>query len=125
MKVLILDDNSSFQRFLALELPEQFWGEKIEVLGAFSICEAEDLFGRNPDVDIIAVDACVPGTDINTVPFVRKVRARGYVGPMVAMSSYSENRVLLRRAGCDYESEKEFLVQRIKDILAVRQPVAV
>jgi len=122
MKILILEDHLAIQRLWVAE----FEDDGIEVLGAFSICEAEDLFGaHSSNIDLIAVDACVPGHNINTAPFVKKARARGYRGPMVAMSSFKEFRCQLVDAGCDYQCEKDFLVSKVRDILAVSQPVAV
>ena len=94
-----------------------FIGIEIEYLRAETIEEGFMLYNENPDVDLIVVDACVPGHDPNTMEFVKAVR-KTFSGPMIATSSDPNFRKLLLKAGCDVECEDKFIVpQKIKTIL--------
>lgn len=121
MKILILEDNSHLQKFFLAELEEM----GINALGALSVEEAESLFGQHPDVKLIVVDACVPGSQPTTMPFVKKVRAGGYKSTMIAMSSHAEYRRQLLEAGCNEACEKGYLISKIKNLLAINQPAVV
>jgi DNA-binding NarL/FixJ family response regulator len=110
-KVLIVEDH----RFLQEQWKEELSG-KVEILSAFSISEAEEKFVENSDIDLIVMDACVPGNNPNTSPLVEKFRAT-FVGPMIATSSISGYRQQLMRAGCDYECPKEGVVKKLSELL--------
>jgi len=86
------------------------------VLSALTVEEAEELFSANPDVNLIVMDACVPGDRPNTFSLVQKIR-QTYTGPMIACSSLKEYRRLLIEAGCDREASKLELPTVIKKIL--------
>jgi CheY-like chemotaxis protein len=111
-KVLVVDDNESLQRSLKNVLSRH----GIIVLSALTIGEAEELFSANPDVNLIVMDACVPGDRPNTISLVQKIRQK-YAGPMIACSSLREYRHLLIEAGCDQEASKLDLPTVIKKIL--------
>jgi len=111
-KVLVVDDNESLQRSLKNVLSRH----GIIVLSALTIGEAEELFSTNPDVNLIVMDACVPGDRPNTFSLVRKIRQK-YAGPIIACSSLREYRRLLIEAGCDQEASKLDLPIVIKKIL--------
>jgi len=110
-KILIVDDDVNWQKVWNMRL-----GRKITLLPAFSIDEAEKIFAEHGDIDLIAVDACVPGDDINTKPLVKKFRET-FDGPIVAISKSSFSRECLVKAGCNYESEKEWLHGNVARIL--------
>lgn len=120
MKILILGDNRILQKFWTAE----FGDDGIEVIGAFSVTEAENLFNANKsDINLVAVDACVLGINVSAIaPFVERVRAGGYRGPMVSMSSFEDHHRQLADAGCDGSCEKEYLPQEVKKRLLVIQP---
>ncbi len=110
-KVLIIDDDETWQKVWSMRL-----GKRVTLLPALSIPEAEKIFSEHTDIDLIAVDACVPGDEINTQPLIRKIRET-FAGPMVAVSKSSFSRECLVRAGCDHESEKEWLHGKVVRIL--------
>ena len=112
-KVLIVEDEvrryySAWQQ----ELPS----DRVTLLFAASVEEAEEQFSANSDIDVIAIDACVPGDEPTTLPLVRQWR-QTFTGPMVAISSMSEYREMLLYAGCDYESSKKDLPKKLLEIL--------
>jgi len=110
-KVLIVEDMKSFHRLWNLMLHS-----KIELLSAISIDEAEKSFADNPDVAAIAMDGCVPGRHINTLPLVRKMRET-FKGPMIAIASDYDHRKELMQAGCDYEVDKNSLPEKLIEVL--------
>ncbi|MBM2817427.1 MAG: Response regulatory protein [Parcubacteria group bacterium] len=113
MKILIVEDDEMLQlawkRLLLATTP-------LEVIQAFSIEEAEKVFSENSDLSAIAVDACVPGTEINTMNMVLKFR-KTFTGPMIAISGRDKFNQILMSAGCNHETGKGKLVQKIKRIL--------
>ena len=111
-KVLIVEDEvyrySSWQ--------QEMDGKEVVLLFASSIEEAEEQFATNLAIAAIVMDACVPGDEPTTIPLVRQWR-QTFTGPMIAISSMSEYRTMLRHAGCDYESSKEDLSKKLLEIL--------
>ena len=73
---------------------------KVKLISAFTISEAKRLFQKNPDIDAIVIDACVPGEVINTLPLVRELR-KEYKGLMIAISKYGDYQKQLVEAGCN------------------------
>ena len=110
-KVLVIEDQVWQQDRWRDEL-----GDRVEVLSASSIEEAEKLFSSNPDLAAIVVDACVPGNHPNTPPLVRKFRST-FVGPMIAVSTLESYRSQLVTAGCNHQSTKKLLPQTLLQIL--------
>lgn len=112
-KILIIDDDIIWQ-----EVWKRSLRKRVALLPALSIDEAEKIFGEHNDIDLIAVDACVPGDVINTKPLIRKFRET-YKGPMIAISKSSLSRECLVSAGCNYECEKTWLPGNILKILGL------
>lgn len=112
-KVLIIDDDVNWQKVWDMRLRR-----RVILLPALSINEAEKIFSEHSDIDLIAVDACVPGDDINTRPLIKKFRET-FNGPIIAISKSSFSRECLVRAGCNYESEKEWLHGNVLRILGI------
>ncbi len=110
-KILIVDDDLNWQKVWNMRL-----GKKVILFSAFSVDEAEKIFAEHNDIDLIAMDACVPGDEINTKPLIKKFRET-FNGPMIAISKSSLNRECLVKAGCNYESEKEWLHGNVLRIL--------
>ena len=112
-KILIVEDDETVQlawkRLLLSVTPLE------EVIQALSIEEAEKAFNDNPDLSLIAVDACVPGTEPNTMNMVLKFR-KTFTGPMIAISGRDDFNQILMSAGCDHETGKGKLVKKIKEI---------
>jgi CheY-like chemotaxis protein len=107
-KILIVEDRKELQ-----EIFKKVLNGIYEIVSAHSIPEAEEMFVAHSDISIIAMDGCVPGSILNTLPLVQKIR-KTFTGDIVAMSTDSEYRVQLVKAGCNLECDKgnlgEFLL---------------
>ena len=112
-KVLVVEDEEYMHEIWRWELDG-----KVVLLSAVSVAEAEEQFTANPDIVAIVMDACVPGSLPNTLPLVRKFRET-FKGPIIAISSNKSYRRQLVRAGCDHESTKNFLPQKLLEILGL------
>ncbi len=116
IKVLVIEDSEMLQSFFARAMEE-----KVTVLQARTVAEAERLFAANPNIRAIALDGClVPGGDeLTTLPLARKFR-KNFVGPMIAMSSKPSYRRRLIEAGCDHEiSDKLTLPRKFFEIFGI------
>ena len=96
-KVLIVEDRDTTQSGYRASLQDD-----VQLLQAFTIEQAREIFGANPDIDLIVMDGCVPGFEINTPPLVREFR-KTFRGPIIATSSSSDYRQELMLAGCSHE----------------------
>ena len=105
-KVLIVEDNFDIQRNYREALESV-----AEVLSAYTIKEAEELFATNPDIVAITMDACVPGGKPNTQHLVRMMRAT-FSGPMIAASSDSYYCGLLKDAGCSHSCDQKWMLPK-------------
>ncbi len=111
-KVLVVEDN----RFYSDMIFSNF-GSKVLVMKAFTIKEAENIFQENPDIDVILMDACVPGDTPNTMGLVSKIRET-FKGPIITISSDSSYSKKLIEAGCNYESNKYEAAQDAFEIMS-------
>lgn len=109
--VLVVEDRTDLQSFWQQKL-----ADTITILSATTIEEAEDLFSANPNIDAIALDACVPGDDLNTLPLLRLFK-RTFNGPIIAISGSSEYRETLVKHGCTHECRKADLPQTLSMLL--------
>ena len=100
-KVLLVEDNEDWNRIIKRGL-----GDKVQILSAYTIKEAEKIFEENSGIAIVIMDACVPGDTPNTQPLVQKIR-QTFKGPMIAMSSMPMFRRKIVLAGCDHEVEEK------------------
>ncbi len=112
-KILVVDDEDFFHEIIRKKLKD-----KVTILSAFTIEQAEEVFSANPDLDIIVMDACVPGDSPTTPPLVRRMREI-FSGPIIATSSLGRYRRKLVEAGCDHESIKYTLPEKISGILGL------
>jgi len=113
-KVLIVEDEEYLHRKWRRELDN-----KVILISAHSIKEAEEQFASNPDITAIFMDACVPGDEPTTPPLVRKFRET-FTGPIIAISSSPEYRAELISAGCDCEwGDKNTLPKKILEVLGL------
>jgi len=112
-KVLIVEDQEcKYDRW------RREFDDKVVLLFAPSIEEAEELFTANPDIAAIVMDACVPGSSPTTPPLVRKFR-QTFTGPMIAISSFGSYRRQLVQAGCDHESTKDAMPAKVLEVLGL------
>lgn len=112
-KVLVVEDEEYLHGSWHREL-----GSQVVLVSALSIKEAEEKFAANPDIDAIVMDACVSGDSPTTPPLVRKLRET-FTGPMIAISSLESYRWQLVQAGCDHESTKDSLPQKLLEVLGL------
>ena len=112
-KVLIIEDDRMHQTNYTDAL-----GERVVLLSAFTVEEGERLFLQHPDIDLVVMDACVPGDDPTTFPLTCLIR-KTFSGPMIAASSNPKLRQELMQHGCDYESEKRGVPRIVRTILGL------
>lgn len=87
-----------------------------ELFTATTLADAERQFARiRPD--IVIVDGCVDGGELDTLPFIRAVRASGFTGMLIAASGLPRLRERMVEAGCTHKAAKEKVVQLIVDNL--------
>jgi len=115
--VLVVEDMQMWQDIWREHL--EAMGVSAEMVGACTIEEARRLFTeRQSDIDIILMDACVPGDYPNTHGLVAEFR-RSFGGPMVAISSLPEYRAEIVAAGCDREADGKHKVPHLVRDLVV------
>ncbi len=115
VKILLVEDQPRYHQRWQREIAELT--ERVEVLSALSISEAEEYFATHVrELAAIAIDACVPGDQPNTICLVKKFRKK-FKGPIIAISGQSEFKQLLLQAGCSHESLKCFLSQKIAEVI--------
>ena len=112
-KILIIDDSETAQDKFVKEL-----AGKATILSAFTVEQAEKFFAANSDIDVIAIDACVPGVEPTTTPLVRELR-RTFKGLMIAISGFRGYRQDLVEAGCDFGCVKEELCGKFLEFLKI------
>jgi DNA-binding NtrC family response regulator len=115
LKVLVIDDDAEFQAALGRATSLM----AVDLLQAETLEDGERLFAENPDVSVIAIDACIPGVEYNSEPLARKIAAT-FKGPFVAISSVSEYRESLVEAGCTDSCIKLDLVKKLKTMVGNR-----
>ena len=91
---------------------------RVDFLSALTIKEAIELFDNNPDVDVVVMDACVPGDTPTTQGLIRKIRET-FKGPMIACSSDSSYRRLLMSCGCDHQALKDDVPTKVLEVLGL------
>ncbi len=116
-KVLVVDDDDTFQSLCV----EVFHGKDVQVIGAISLKEAREAFALHPDVDLIFMDGCLPGEQLNTLPLVREFR-KTYAGPMIASSGRKSYRELLMKEGCSHQGSKSEAWRLALELLGFDRP---
>lgn len=110
LSILFVEDESVFVWACAEELAKN----NFKVIEASSIKEAEAMFNCFR-FDAIVMDACVPGSKINTLELTKTISTR-FKGPLIAISSSEYYRKLLKEAGCNHSCQKEKLVKFITEL---------
>ena len=111
MKILLVEDD----QLLQLSWSDALRG-RARIISALSIPEAEQRFLEHPDIAVIVMDACVPGSIINTPPLVARLRAN-FFGPMIANSSHAPYCRELIQAGCDHECPKHLVIEKLHEVI--------
>lgn len=99
-KVLMVEDGDVYHA-----MAEKIFAGKVEFMQAKTRMEGWELFQKNPDIDLIIMDACVPGDKPNTMPLVEKIMESGYDKPIIASSGWSDYRRKLMAVGATHEVE--------------------
>lgn len=115
--ILIVEDDRQIQMAFG-----RFLSHKIEasILRAYTVEEGRALFEQHADrIQLIAMDGQVPSTeDMTTFALVLIIRAKGWKGPMIAMSNRSDVQERLIAAGCnDRVNDKARVPARILQLL--------
>ena len=107
-------DNSPLA-LIADDLPKVITHYKRELIHRFGISTVsattleqlyevfDELFS---EIDVIILDGCIPGNELNTIDFIRRAREKGFTKPILAASSSPEYRAMMLEAGCDGQSDK-------------------
>jgi len=115
-KVLVVDDNIDIQEtfFQVLE----YFIKGVEILRAYTVREAKEFFMENSDINLIVMDAQLSTEGIaETVEIIKKFR-KTFKGPMIAASTSLELNKRLVKAGCDYQTPKDDIIDTLKKILS-------
>lgn len=104
--VLIADDLSTVISYYKTLLLNKY---DISTVSATSLEQLDEVFDRFlNEIDVIILDGCIPGDQVNTIGFIRRVRAQGFTKPIIAASSMPQYRMRMLDAGCSHETEKEY-----------------
>lgn len=113
--VLIADDLSRIIETWTMGLAD--YG--IEVVAATSLEELDTAFAAHRhQIAAVILDGCMPGDSLNTLGFIRTVRAKGFTKPIVAASSLREYRDAMVAAGCSHQAPKDQAVRMVADVLS-------
>jgi len=113
-RILVVEDDNLYFSIIEGDLST----EAITIIRAETLLDADDFFEKNrDDLDLIVMDACVPGDEPNSMWLVRKIISSGYKKPIIACSSSSEYRETLMRAGATHQTNKFQAVKKIKSLL--------
>ena len=104
--VLIADDLPKVIEYYKTLLLNKY---DISTVSATSLDKLDEVFDKFFDeIDVIILDGCIPGDEVNTIDFIRRARARGFSKPIIAASSMHNYRMQMVNAGCSHETEKEY-----------------
>ena len=113
-KILIVEDRDIYQ-----SLYRDYIQSAAEILAAKSLDEGKRLFDENPDIVLVVMDACVPGSKPNSMNLIIHIR-QTFNGPMIAASSDPDYRDILVETGCNLKSPKEKVPDLVRELLRLR-----
>lgn len=102
VNVLLVDDQDFWHKTLMGDLQ----GTEFEITSAYDIFEARRILKNRDDIDVILIDDCLRGREIDTLDFVAEVKKMGFAGKVVAFCSNCNNGDMLLWAGCDQSTIK-------------------
>ena len=119
--VLIIDDDSYFSQFLALELQSN----GIKVFLAKTADEGRKLFQKNENIDLIFLDVMLPdGSGIHEVKSLKSIREEIPI-MMVSTNGDSKNVVVAMKAGASDYLQKPLkpkeIFEKIEPLLKMRR----
>jgi len=95
-RILVIEDK--------IDIHNLFLGQvagRADMVLVATIEYAEKIIGRENDFDAIALDGCVPGDEINTLPLLKKLLDK-FCCPIIAISSSKWYNKELIEAGCTH-----------------------
>ncbi len=113
-KVLVVEDYDPYYATV-----EKGLAGKVELMRAETLSEGRKLFQENPDVDLIIMDACVPGDKPNSMPLVAEIVESGYDKPIIASSSIPFYTRKLVEAGATHGANKYEVPELALDLLGL------
>ena len=111
-KILVVEDDGYYFSVIKEGLEG-----KVEILRAIMVEQAEKIFEKTPDFDLIVMDACVPGSKVTTIPLVEKIIKSGYNKPIIASSANESFRQYLLNAGATHEAKKLDVANKVLELL--------
>ena len=100
-KILVVEDSYSNLE----EIEKTLDGKEVEILWGRTQEEAQELFYLHEEsLDLIIMDACVPGSRPNTMDLIKEVLESGFRRPIIAVSTISAYIPVLIKAGATHES---------------------
>lgn len=113
-KVLIVEDDH-----MIFFLMKAIFAGRVEILWAEELKQGEYLFENNPDIDLIIMDACVPGNKPNSMPLIEKIVKSGFDEPILASSSSHQFSQQLVWAGATYIVDKNNAAKKALELLGL------
>ncbi len=102
-KVLLIEDDEFYSEFIKADLEKG----GVVVLLSTTLNGGYELFNKHSDsIDLIIMDACVPGDRPNSMPLVRTIIESGYSKPIIACSSMPQYRGALTSVGATHQAGK-------------------
>ncbi len=114
--ILIVEDDEIQMRRYKDQWDEL--GTDIVILMANSLQIAMSYYDNdNGQIIGMIIDGAVPGSYLNTIPFIQMVRSDKFPGVMVAASTRADYRKTMVQYGCTDESEKRHAVRCLAELL--------
>lgn len=106
--ILLVEDDARAREVIVKAFTHD-WPDSLVVHEAETIARAKELFQQHgAELDLILMDACVPGNSPNTMGLVKSIRDGGFSGPMICISSLTKYGAELMEAGCNsYHTKRD------------------
>jgi CheY-like chemotaxis protein len=111
-KILIAENENKWQNEYKLLLENKY-----QVLQAYNISQAAQLFTDNPDIVLIIMDACLNNQDEMDVESLVTEILKSFQGPIIAATNSDYCREKLLNIGCSQAAEKNKAVRLARRIL--------
>lgn len=114
IQVLIVDDSEDIQGLVGEVLVRYIEDGKIKLYQALTIQDAERIISKKPPLDLILMDACVPGYTPNTAGLIKTAKNILPHCPIIAISSIDGHSNTLIEAGCGGKCKKDIAAIELK-----------
>jgi len=115
-KILVVEDDIGMQKSFGFAFDDE-----VDIIFATSTTTAREALSQNPDICLIGMDGVLDDTDFPdfSSELVREIRAKGFKGPMIAISGADEAQEKLVEAGCDCCCRKPEFPKKASEILGL------